>query len=71
MFPVLEGDRMIGRIDMKCDRAAGRLEVAAFWPEPRIAMGQGRVNRLKAELARVARMAGCEDLAFAPGWLRR
>ena len=31
--PVLEGDQIIGRIDMKADRSAGRLDATAFWPE--------------------------------------
>lgn len=70
VFPVMEGDRMIGRIDLKADRAAGAVDVTAFWPEPGVAMGKGRIQRLGAELERMARFAGCEDLRLAPGWLR-
>jgi len=70
VFPVLEGDRLIGRIDMKCDRAAGILRVRAFWPEPRLPMGAGRQQRLMAELGRVARMTGSTDIIFAQDWLR-
>ena len=33
VFPVMEGDRIIGRIDAKAQRAEGRLAVRAFWPE--------------------------------------
>ena len=36
VFPILEGSRLIGRIDMKCDRESGALDVTALWPEPGI-----------------------------------
>lgn len=68
VFPLLEGDRLVGRIDMK--RREGRLEVSALWPEVGVAFGKGRLARLEAELARVARFAGCEGTAFLDGWLR-
>ena len=68
VFPLLEGDRLVGRIDMK--RREGVLEVAALWPETGVAFGKGRLARLEAELSRVARFAGCERAAFQDGWLR-
>ncbi|MBF9035117.1 winged helix-turn-helix domain-containing protein [Rhodobacterales bacterium HKCCE2091] len=70
VFPVIEGARMIGRIDVSADRAAGRLALRGFWPEPGVAMGRGRLSRLDAELDRLARFAGCEGVDRAPGWLR-
>ncbi|QBY01491.1 winged helix-turn-helix domain-containing protein [Rhodophyticola sp. CCM32] len=70
VFPVMEGDRMIGRIDMKCDRSCGGLDVAGFWPERQVKMGKGRIRRLEVELERVTRLTGCPDIRFAPGWLR-
>jgi len=70
VFPVLEGDQLIGRIDMKADRAAKRLDVTAFWPEASVKMGVGRIARLKSELDRAARFAGCQETAFAPDWQR-
>ncbi|SLN57890.1 winged helix-turn-helix domain-containing protein [Roseisalinus antarcticus] len=68
VFPVLEGDRLIGRIDMK--RTGGGLVVTAFWPEAGAALGKGREIRLCAELARVARLGGCADVRFCEGWRR-
>ena len=70
VFPVLEGDRLIGRIDMKCDRNSGTMNVRAFWPEQKIALGKGRIARLESELDRVARFAGSDRIVFADDWLR-
>lgn len=70
VFPVMERDRLIGRIDAKCLRAEGALAVTAFWPEAGIAMGAGRLARLEAELARLGRFTGCQEVRFSAGWLR-
>lgn len=70
VFPVLEGARLIGRIDLKCRRDLGALAVAAFWPEAGVQMGKGRMARLMAELDRLGRFTGCPELMLAPGWMR-
>ena len=70
VFPVMEGDRMIGRIDAKADRAANILDVTAFWPEKGVPMGKGRVARLNAEIERLATFAGLSGVRTAQGWLR-
>ncbi len=70
VFPLMERDRMIGRLDAKCLRDEGALSVTAFWPEPGIAMGAGRRARLEAELARLGQFTGCRDIWFAADWLR-
>lgn len=70
VFPVLEGETLIGRIDAKAQRDTGTLAVRAFWPEPGIRMGKGRIARLMAELYRAARLAGCDRFDLAPDWLR-
>lgn len=69
VFPVMEGDQLIGRIDMK--RNGNILDVTAFWPEAGVAMGAGRLARLDAELKRAAKFGGCGDVRFADGWLRQ
>ncbi len=68
VFPVIEGDRIIGRIDMK--RVDGRLEVRAFWPEDGVRMGRGRCAALRAELERAAVFGGCDAIDFCEGWIR-
>lgn len=70
VFPVLERDRLVGRIDMKRDPASGALNVAAFWPEPGVRMGRGRLDRLDGELHRQARFSGCDCVCHGDGWLR-
>ncbi|WP_257892512.1 winged helix-turn-helix domain-containing protein [Gymnodinialimonas phycosphaerae] len=68
VFPVMEGTRLIGRIDMA--REEGVLRVRAFWPENGVRMGTGREARLRAELDRAARFATDGEIAFASDWLR-
>lgn len=70
VFPLLEGARLVGRIDMKAHRKESVLRVTALWPEAKTAWGKGRQARLEAELGRVARFAGCDRVEFLPGWLR-
>lgn len=70
VFPVLEADRLIGRIDVKAFRDADTLRIRAFWPEAGVKPGLGRRQRLEAELDRMARFAGCGRVEFAAGWQR-
>ncbi|MCO4842512.1 MAG: YcaQ family DNA glycosylase [Yoonia sp.] len=68
VFPVMEGDQLIGRIDMK--RNGDILDVTAFWPEAGVKMGTGRIARLDAELSRAAKFGGCGEVRRAADWLR-
>lgn len=68
VFPLLEGERFIGRVDMR--RRDGVLAVRAFWPEPGVRLGRGRMGRLEGELERTARFAGCDGVRYANGWVR-
>jgi uncharacterized protein YcaQ len=70
VFPLLEGERLIGRIDMKAHAARGALEVAALWLEPGRRMSGGRRERLDAELERIRRFVGAETVHYADGYLR-
>lgn len=70
VFPVLEGDSLVGRIDVKAFREAGSLRVKAFWPEPGVKLTKVRQAKLEAELARLAVFSGCERVEFLDGWAR-
>ena len=70
VFPVLEGDRLVGRIDVKAYRDAGSLRVKAFWPEAGIRLTKARRSKLETELARLAAFAGCDRVEFLDGWER-
>jgi uncharacterized protein YcaQ len=70
VFPVLEGDRLIGRIDAKAFRDAGSLRVKGFWPEAGVKLTKGRLAKLEAELDRLAAFAGCGRVEFLDGWER-
>lgn len=69
VFPLLEGDRLIGRIDMKAERRDGVLDIRRLWLEPGIKPSAGRLEKLDAELQRVARFTGMDAVRLQPGWL--
>ncbi|MCV2448077.1 winged helix-turn-helix domain-containing protein [Paracoccus sp. DMF] len=68
VFPVMQGDRLIGRLDARRDGNA--LAVRAFWPEPGQRMGKARLAGLMAELQRLLPLAGARDIRLTPDWLR-
>lgn len=70
VFPLLEGERFIGRLDMKRDRDGDSLRVAALWLEPRLKLTPGRLAKLEKALGEVAAFAGVARVVFADGWLR-
>ncbi|MEM1429630.1 MAG: crosslink repair DNA glycosylase YcaQ family protein [Pseudomonadota bacterium] len=68
VFPVLQGTRLIGRLDAK--RAGQTLAVRAFWPEAGVRMGKARSAGLLAELQRVQAIAGVEGVEMSSDWVR-
>ena len=70
VFPLLERDRLVGRLDMRADRAAGALEVNALWMEPKCRLTPARRRRLEVELERVRRFVGLDAVRFANRYLK-
>lgn len=68
VFPAMQGDRIIGRLDVK--RVGQSLVARAFWPETGVRMGKARTSGLTSELERVRHLAGATEVRFLEGWLR-
>lgn len=64
VYPLLEGDRMVGRIEVKSDRDKGELSIHNLWPEPGVKWTDARQSKLEAELARLARLVGAQDVVW-------
>lgn len=64
VYPLLEADRFVGRVELKADRAAGWMRVTGFWPEAKVKWSANRFDKLDKELARFARLAGIGDVAW-------
>ena len=68
VLPILFGDRLVGRIEPRIDRAGGRVEVIGLWWEdgfdPRRA--EGFTDAMRAALGAYLRFAGAERLEWAP-----
>ena len=60
VFPILEGDRFVGRIEVRADRKTGELRVLNLWREGKIAWTAARDSRLDAELERMRRFIGLD-----------
>ncbi|MEO1189014.1 MAG: crosslink repair DNA glycosylase YcaQ family protein, partial [Pseudomonadota bacterium] len=64
VYPLLEGDRFVGRIEVKADRKAGQLRVINLWREPPVKWTLARTSKLEAELTRMVRFIGLQDLVW-------
>lgn len=58
VYPLLEGDKFVGRIELKADRKAGKLSVVNFWQEAGVKWSDKRHEKLKSELDRFAKYVG-------------
>lgn len=62
VLPMLEGDRLIGRIEPKMDRSRSVLEVLGTFWEPGVKPTRERRARLQAALERLARLVGASSI---------
>ncbi len=65
VYPLLEGDRFVGRLELKADRKKGTITVTNLWREQRVQWTGKRQDKLDVELARMARLAGAEVVDWA------
>ncbi|MFY0679595.1 MAG: YcaQ family DNA glycosylase [Thalassovita sp.] len=64
VFPILEGHRFVGRIEVKADRKNSVLNVLKFWPQDGIDWPASRHKKLSAELDRMQKFVGLERLEW-------
>lgn len=60
VLPILEGDRLVGRLDSKLHRDRGLLEVKGLWWEPGVRPTQARRRLLHRALDRFVEFLGAE-----------
>jgi len=63
------GPLILKRIGRKAERKSGILDVKRLWLEKGVKPSAGRLERLEAELVRLARFAGVERVEYRDGWL--
>ena len=63
VYPILEGDRFVGRIEARADRKKGILCVENLWWETGVRETNARRAKLDAELDRMARFIGVDVAA--------
>ncbi|HEV7783839.1 MAG TPA: crosslink repair DNA glycosylase YcaQ family protein [Thermoanaerobaculia bacterium] len=66
VLPILEGERLVGRMDPKLHREQGLLEIKGLWWEPGVRASKGRQAALEAAVERLARLTGAERWTLAP-----
>ncbi|PHZ84625.1 hypothetical protein CRD36_12550 [Paremcibacter congregatus] len=64
VYPLLEGERFVGRIEVKADRKAGCLNVLNFWAEEGIKWGVGRQQKLDRELLKFANLVNIDKVIW-------
>ena len=61
VLPVLDGEELVARLDLKTDRAAGRLLVLAAFAEPKVDQPE-LARRLRPHLQDLAHFVGVDDV---------
>lgn len=62
IFPLLERDRLIGRVDAQTRRKDNKLTATKLWLEPKIKWSATRDEKLRAELVRLSRLCQVNEI---------
>lgn len=66
VYPMLEGSRFVGRIDVRADRHNDTLTTRAWWLEPGVMETPSRTDKILRELERLAKLAGVNHVGALP-----
>jgi uncharacterized protein len=69
VFPMLQEDRFIGRIDMKHRRLEGQLLITGLWLEPGQQLTRSRQRDLEIALEELRQFIGADAVAYENGYL--
>ena len=64
VYPILQGHKFIGRIEVKAERAKSKMTVHNLWAENGVTWTEARTSKLDAELERLARFVGVNDVVW-------
>lgn len=67
VLPILEGERLVGRLDPKLHRDRGLLEVKGLWWEAGVRPTKARMAALREAVARLAAFIGAETIQWPKG----
>lgn len=62
ILPILEGEKIVGRLDPKFHRDQGLLEIKGLWWEPGVKANKARKKALEAALERLAAFIGAAEI---------
>ena len=57
VYPLLEGDRFVGRAEIRADRKKGTLTVERFWADPGVRWTAARQVKFESEITRLAKLS--------------
>jgi len=64
VYPILQGDQFIGRIEVKAERAKDKMTIHNLWVEGGVKWSKSRSEKLNTELDRMARFVGVTDIIW-------
>ncbi len=64
VYPLLEGDRFVGRIELKANRKKGEIHVINVWFEQGVVWTDARWQKLYAELERLCRLIAADTICW-------